>query len=168
MTLRTQLEQRRGHSLQYIGPMASIEKKLEQFQEKCAPKATSVSEALSFFSPFFHYSAYFSLFNNIYFAIAVVIYILDFPLIENTAAEAPWWSVIARRAPRVMVRNAILVSAVYSYWHNLLYVRKASDKKMNPKQPKNDQHRRDTFWTMVGSQIASGCVLCLVNVVVNI
>lgn len=76
-----------------------------------------LSDVASVLAPFAQASTYFSLFNVVYFILGWIIFLVDFPAIEQ---DSTFQIVLLQRAPRVLVRNALITFAVYSYWYVLL------------------------------------------------
>lgn len=100
---------------------------------------------------------FFTTSNLAYLGVATVIYTLSktTPVLD----EHKWddYRSNVALAGAVAIRNLILVFAVYSGWHHVMYraTTPLSTQKYNPKYPPEWEHAAARRWTLVGSLIGS-------------
>ena len=86
-----------------------------------------------------------------YWLLSIFVYAYLWPSFATAATLSPGWISL------LVLRNLVVEVLWYGGYHYLLYVALVSpiETKFNPKFPRNDQHRRDMFWTTVGFLINS-------------
>jgi sterol desaturase/sphingolipid hydroxylase (fatty acid hydroxylase superfamily) len=105
------------------------------------------------FEVFLQPQTYLSDSNGVYLSIAFLIWFTHYTVFPLETHEAPesWYMI----AVAIIVRNFLLVFAVYSEWHRITHVACLCPTKFNEKMPPLEQTPRDQFWTLSGSLWAS-------------